>query len=617
MSRARIARITKSIDNSTLGFVSQGSSKRCETRAGGLVLACFDVGGAILKLGLHSVRAWSAFSSLGVAWLVCGCTGSIGNVGDQDGLGSARDPVVCKETPGPVLAPLHRLSRTEYERGLRQLVGDSLVDGAADQLRTLPSDEAEGEGDFSRMDHRLSSEHVGAHYRVADRIATQLSQDADATVAAFGDCARANPDEACLRSALPGFLRRAFHRDPTDDEIQNVIDEASSFSAGERIHAAVFLTLMAPDFLYRFENRGEEVSPEVVELTGFELASRLAAHFWSGPPDDALLDAAASGALDSEEGFREQVDRMVAHPRTEATVIGFFDEWFHLHRPPFGTSPRLEVLRDGTDMTGLSEAMRSEVHELLRFHLDQGDGFREALTSRYSFAQDPRLATIYGVEPWDGTSSPPMLPEGERSGILTRAGMLYTEDGSTNPFRRGAFLRRSILCDAVAPPPADLPPDALQRPPTEAGASSRDQFAAKIVEEPCASCHAQFTSLGYIMEAYDGLGRYRTEERLVTVEGNDEGTAAVDASAVAAIEGRDEPAVSGPVALSQAIADSPKANACFASRYVRFTYRREIVGEDQCVADRIARELEGGQSMREALRSVALDESFRLRRLEP
>lgn len=547
------------------------------------------------------------------------CTGSIGDTATDP---NPRDrdpsvPVTCDEVPGSLPAPLLRVSRDEHRAALVQLFGDPAVGAIASALSVIPEDHAE-EGDvrFARTDQRLTFNHVDGWFRAADALAAAVATDATLRRAVVGECAATAVDDACLASFASAFLRRAQRRTPTSAELEDALARTEEFSGLERVHALVFSTLMSPDFLYRFENRGV-VDGDSIALTDHELATRLSFHFWGAPPDDALLAAADDGALSTEDGFAEQVERLSTDTRAEVVRQEFFREWFHLDRGDFTESPRLQVLRDGMDVEGLAAEMRAEVDDLVAFHEARGDTWADVIRSPYSFARTERLADIYGVAVWDGASEPPLLPADERSGLLTRAGMLYTSDGSTNPFRRGAFIRRSILCDPVRPPPNDLPPDALTPPPTEPGTTTRESFAAKVEGEPCASCHAAFTPLGYAFEAYDGLGRFRAEEWLVTTDGTDHGFAPVDSSTTPSVDSGDTSASSGPVDLSARIADSPKANECFAEQYLAFTFRRPATGEDACVAVDMARRIDEGMSLSDALRAVALSPSFRNRRLEP
>ena len=524
-------------------------------------------------------------------------------------------PIDCRGPAEPGVAPLGRFAADEYVAALRGILGEAVVADLAGPLGNLPPDEPVEEGGFTRHDDRVSERHVDTYYDVADAAARRVAADAAVRAELVGECARAGVDADCMRSFVPAFLRQAYRRPATDAEIDAAMALVDELPGTEGLHAVVFTTLMSPDFIYRFENRGT-VEGDVVVLTSFELASRLSYHFWGTPPDDELLRAAEAGELETEAGYAAQVERLYEDPRTDQTIATFFSEWLHIDRGEYGDNPRLEVLRGDVAVDGLGAEMTEEVRDLLRFHLERGDGWMDVLTSPLSFARTDRLASIYGVPAWDGSSEPPTLPAGERSGLLTRAGMLFTTDGSTNPFRRGIFVRRTILCDSVPPPPDSLPADALQPPDLEPGASTRDAYAAKVVNEPCASCHASFSPLGYTFEAYDGLGRFRTEEHVVSATGEDFGFVPVDATAVAAVEPDDTRPVSGPVELTERLAGSDKPNECFARQYFRFTHRREETRADACTVGSLAAQLTDGASMHEALRTVALEPAFRQRRLE-
>lgn len=550
-----------------------------------------------------------------IALATPGCSGQIGDpVRDRPADPDA--PVTCDQQVDALPGPLLRLAKDEHARALEQLFGEAAVEAIDSALAGIPSDRAEeGVSPFARTDQRLSGEHVRGWYRAADAMASAVANQRELRTAVVGECASAAVDDACLRAFTEDLLHRAQRRPIATAEVDEALSAAADFTGFDRVHAVVFLTLMSPDFLYRFENRGERENDRLV-LTDHELASRLAFHFWGEPPDQALLAAADSGELGTDEGYLAEVDRLLADPRAAREQVRFFEEWLHLQRGEVMSSPRLDVLADGMDVGGLAAEMQQEVRDLVAFHLQRGDGWADVLRSPYSFARTERLAAIYGVPVWDGASDPPLLPEGERSGLLTRAGMLYTSDGSTNPFRRGAYIRREILCDTVLSPPTNLPPDALVPPPVEPGTTTREAFAAKVVDEPCASCHASFSPLGYALEAYDGLGRFRADEWLVTVEGEDQGTASVDTRTIPEIESGDRTESAGPVDLSERIASSAKANGCFAEHYVSYAFRRPITGQDICVAADLASRIDEGLGLDEAFRAIALEPTFRHRLLE-
>ncbi len=510
-------------------------------------------------------------------------------------------------------APLARLSVDDYERTLRVIFGDDAIDAVQPQIDALPQDAPEGEGLFSRDDQRTSQRHIDQHYAIADALARASAGDGALRVRLGGACETV--DDACLQPFATALLDKVLRRPPTDAEVSALLAPVGEFDGTDRVHAIVFLALMKPELVYHLENQGSD-EDGMVALTGYELASRLSYHFWGEPPDAELLDAAADGSLLTDEGLRAQVDRLFDDPRTELTLREFFEEWLHLRRGDFLPGPRHDRLSGGMDTTGLSAEMREETHALL-YHAIYAEPhtWSDVLLTRESFARSDRLASLYGVDAWDGSGARPQLPPAERAGLLTRAGVLATSDGSTNPFRRGAFIRRLVLCEHVNPPPGNLPPDALVPPETTASTSTRDAFAAKVEGAQCRDCHAQFSALGYAMESYDGFGRFRTREQLVDSAGRDLGFVDVDAAVTTRIDG-EEVALAGGVALSEQIAGSEDARQCLARQYFRFAHRRVETGADAGLIGHWSDALADGEPMGPWLRRIALHASFRYRAIE-
>jgi hypothetical protein len=240
--------------------------------------------------------------------------------------------------------------------------------------------------------------------------------------------------------------------------------------------------------------------------------------------------------------------------------------------------------------------------------------YADLLTSDLSFAQSPALAGLYGVPVWDGRAAQPRFASGERSGLLTRAAMLISTNHTTNPFKRGAFIRRDLLCVPVKPP-ANLPPGALIPPPFDPTASTRVRFERKVQDAQCAGCHSTFTPYGMALEAYDGLARFRSEEQLIDDDGMLVGTAQVDTEVMAEIDGQVQ-TFAGPTELSAALSESELSAQCFARHYFRFSYRREEQLGDECALADIRTHSGADGNLREALRTVALSPAFRRRVVE-
>jgi hypothetical protein len=193
------------------------------------------------------------------------------------------------------------------------------------------------------------------------------------------------------------------------------------------------------------------------------------------------------------------------------------------------------------------------------------------LTSRYSFARTPALAAIYGVPVWDGTPSNLVpLPQGERSGLITRAAMVASNTEYTRPIIKGEHLRTRLLCTPISPPPPNLDIKPLTHP---ADQTTR-QVIEKLTSDPvCNACHGQFNALGFVSENYDPLGRIRTgEARFQDGSATILATLPVDTQAVAAASPGDTQVVADAVAASQVIADSGVAHACMAQNYFEFVH---------------------------------------------
>src|SRR5262249_15343430 len=159
---------------------------------------------------------------------------------------------------------------SEYEASIDALFGPAVVAAVRAELDALPSDEPEAEGDFERQDHRVSERHIESFFRVADAIAGRVASDAAIRTRVVRSCASAGVDEACLRTFVAPFLRRA-HRRPADPaDVERTLSIALPLGGLDGLRAVVFTALMAPDFIYRLENRGATAG-DVATLDPFEL----------------------------------------------------------------------------------------------------------------------------------------------------------------------------------------------------------------------------------------------------------------------------------------------------------------------------------------------------------
>lgn len=551
-----------------------------------------------------------------------------GEAGDTEGDGETEtggtsgDPLGCGDDAS--ISPLRRLSERQYRNTLRDLFAPAGVDvetEAASELVRIPVDD--GDNSFGILDARVSDQHARAYYRIADRLAASTAYDDGYLSGLAGECAlEDNASDACIDGFLDDFAMRAYRRPlSTEERDRYHAMKAEAENGTELFRAMIFSVLLSPQFLYHVEVDGEG-SDDLFDLGGYELASRLSFHFWQSMPDDELFAAAADGSLLTDEGYEAQLDRVFADPRTQDSADRFWDEWLQLGwLTVFPDTPAFQTFAEDTTVFDAGAdhlvAAQQEVHDLTRHYTWETEGsLADLLLSDLSVTQSPHLAALYGVEAWDGAGDYPRMPEGQRAGLLTRTAVLLTGSHETHPIHRGAVVRRRILCEELpAPDPASLPPGSLDPPPTTADQTTRQRYEEKTADAQCATCHSLINPVGFVLERYDALGRVRNEERVIDDEtGEVIATLPIDSRATPLLGENNMEIASGPE-LSQAIVDGGAAEGCFARQYFRATFGREEADEDMCAIEAVEEALVDAESLRRALRTIALAPVFRARRV--
>ncbi|MEZ4237429.1 MAG: DUF1552 domain-containing protein [Myxococcota bacterium] len=380
---------------------------------------------------------------------------------------SGTTPVAPGDEPG--VAPLVKLSTVQYRNTVTDLLlGSGLGAVLPDVQPLLDAVPADSTDTFRDLDPRVSTEHVTAFFNVARTVGDAVEADAGLRSALAGPCAaEAELTAACTDAFLRDFGRRVLRRPLTDEELARyaALDDGTRGTA-EAVRAMVVSLLLAPQFLNHVEVDGEAVDgrDDLWRLDPYALASRLSYTFWQTMPDDALLDAAADGSLATEPGWAAAVDRVFDDPRTEQTLWQFWLEWLRLERFTgfSATRPAFQTLAAGEHLGEPGHDHWSDMVEEVALLTslvvwDQGGTLTDLLTTQVSVTPSADLAHLYGVAPYTGGSWP-TLPASERTGLLQRGALLASSLEQTNPFHRGAFVRRYLLCDPLpTPDPATLP----------------------------------------------------------------------------------------------------------------------------------------------------------------
>ena len=352
----------------------------------------------------------------------------------------------------------------------------------------------------------------------------------------------------CAREILSTLARRAYRRPVTAADLDVLLpfyEEGRAEGGFERgVQRAIERLLVSPEFLYRVERDPEDAEPGApYRVGGLALASRLSFFLWSSIPDDELLDRAADGSLGDPDVLEAQVRRMLADPRSRALVDNFAEQWLYLRdveskEPDPGFFPGFDE--------NLRQAFERETELFIDSVLREDRGVAELLTADWTFVNE-RLAKHYGMPHVYGSHFRRVSLDGTpRRGLLGQGGILTLTSYATrtSPVLRGKWILENLLASPPPPPPPDVP--ALAEKTGEGAAlSMRAAMERHRANPACASCHARMDPLGFALENFDAVGRWRARG-----ESND----VIDASGVLP----DGTSFDGPEGMRRALLRDPR-----------------------------------------------------------
>ena len=309
---------------------------------------------------------------------------------------------------------------------------------------------------------------------------------------------------AKLREFCGRFVEGAFRR-PLTDEQKHLYIEKQFAAAGDRLDLAVkrvvILALKSPRFLYR-EAGNAAADP-------YDVASRIAFGLGDAPPDAALRQAAASGQLATRAQVVAQAERLLGDPRSRAKLREFFLRWLKVEQAP-------DLAKDPGRFPGFDAAIASDLRTSLDLFLEDlawgpDPDYRRLFLARNVFLNG-RLARFYGADlPPDAPFQEYDLEPTERAGVLTHPYLMATfaYNAESSPIHRGVFLARSVLGRSLRPPPEAFAPLA---PELHAGMTTRERVTLQTRPAACVTCHGMINPLGFGLEHFDAVGRFRAED---------------------------------------------------------------------------------------------------------
>jgi mono/diheme cytochrome c family protein len=322
-------------------------------------------------------------------------------------------------------------------------------------------------------------------------------------------------EEVCAKKNLSSLLRRAYRKPVTDANLEKAMTfyqqgrKEGDFDAG--IEMALSAILVNPQFLFRVEQDPKDLAPKTAyRVSDIDLASRLSFFLWSSIPDDELLDLAARNELHKPEEFEMQVRRMLADERSRNLATNFAAQWLHLRNLESITQD-LRLFPDFDD--NLRKAFRQETELFVASVFRDDQSVLELLQADYTFLNE-RLAKHYGVPHVYGSRfrRVDLGTDRQRGGLLRQGSILTVTSYATrtSPVVRGKWILENMLGTPPPPPPANVP--SLKETAVAARLPIRERLAEHRSNASCASCHRLIDPVGFALEQFDAVGRWRTRD---------------------------------------------------------------------------------------------------------
>jgi hypothetical protein len=518
--------------------------------------------------------------------------------GGQTGGNPTVDP-----PPNACLKPM--LAKPRIWRLTKSQIRNTLTDVAnfsPPTVEKLPA-ETRLDGEFANQAGKLTVAPLVAdqYFTVGDELATQVVSQS----ATFLKCpVTALGTGTCLADFIKGFGLKMWRRPLTDVEVGKLtaLYTTSATNAGgpeAGLKNVVQGMFMSPNFLYRTEVGSSTAPGTVTNLTDYELASALSYTLWDSAPDATLLDLAAQGKL--RGNLMAQATRMWGMTRSQSALNNFFSQWLQ-------TDDLLSATKDPS-YTQYNDQVAVDLQEEGRLFLNsvvfQGDGsFKTLFTAPYGFL-NARTAPLYGKTNVTGMNLVKTdLDPAQRRGFLTMAGFVsaHSDGDDTAIVSRGRYFRGDILCDHIPPPPN--PALAVFGPKSsDPNMTNRERLLNHVQTPACASCHNIFDPIGFALENYDPIGRYRTMDK----------GKQIDASGSIPL-GAGEIAFDNFIDFIDKLSKTPELYACFSTQYFSFATGRNFDEINACERKAITDEfVKSGYKVDKLVMSVVNSPSFTAR----
>ena len=407
-------------------------------------------------------------------------------------------------------------------------------------------------------------------------------------------------DRVCASEVLSRISRLLYRKPPSPAKLSELVEQAGTSAAKLKdfyagLAVAIEAILVSPQVLFVAEvGEPDSQNPGRERLDAYSLASRMSYFLWNAAPDDALLQAAESGEIQTENGRARIVDRMLASPRLEAGMRAFFDDM--LGFDDFANLAKDPIVYPAFTSVTVADAREQTLRTVIDLLLVKRTDYRDLFTSRETFVS-PSLAALYHL-PTAASWTPYQFPsDSPRMGLLTQISFLvaHAHPGRSSPTLRGKALREILLCQRVPRPPPNVDFSIIENPNSNYH-TQRERLEAHRGNPVCAGCHKITDSIGLALENFDGAGQYRDTER----------GSMIDASG--SLDGRQ---FTDPIGLGQALHDHPALTSCLVKRVFAYGTGGPVTSDDQDILTFLNASFAAeGYRVPDLLRTIALSKAF-------
>jgi len=529
-----------------------------------------------------------------------GANGSGSGGSSGSGSGGATDPGTVVTDP-PAFAPapgmLRRLTRTQFRNALKDVFGYTV------DVSTLDADS--WDANFATVGAAVvvTSDQGAEQYGTAVESAVDVVfSDATKRSSFLGCTPTGKSGDTCLRGYIQKLGQRAWRRQLSSAELDGFGTLATNAattlgSATDGARWATVALFESPNFLYRPEF-GASTSSGGMRFTDYEMAGRLSFLLWNSLPDQTLLDQAAAGMLSTADGIKTAATRMLGTTAGREAVGNFAEEYLRLDRvatqakdpslfPEYGANLQAAMVRDVRD-TWASVVFDDKASVMSLF-----------TTPKVVVNAD--LAALYGLDKTGLTSTTfktMTLPaSGPRAGLLSKAALLseFANQQSGSPTLRGKFIRESLLCQTVPPPPPGVNLAAVDAP-TDTPMTKRQRLEIHRAAASCAGCHALMDPLGLPLESFDAIGKYRTTDNGLPVD------------PTSTFDGQD---IADSLGLGMSASQSVSVAQCLVRKFYAYAVGHEERDVDGSVLNALAKEFNAsGFDMRDLILAVVTSDAF-------